>query len=151
MSNPALTSTLIWQFARSYSEKLEIGPPVALCFVILPIVMSRRTRETFTGTNISTGFLTWLARHPELTLNLAKRVMATRDLTREALRFGIAYGLFTVKSDGTVLVNNDAVSLSKKMSGADERVRMVRIASHLGRWLSTLPVATIFYSLGATP
>ena len=81
MSNPALTSVLLWQFAKSYEKENETGPPLSLCFIVLPIVMSRLTVETFTGTNIRTGFLTWLARHPELTLQLPTRVGATRDLT----------------------------------------------------------------------
>jgi hypothetical protein len=151
MSNPALTSVLLWQFVKSYEKDNETGPPLSLCFIVLPIVMSRLTMETFTGTSIRTGFLTWLTRHPELTLQLPTRVGSTRDLTGEALRFGIAYRLFTVKSDGTLSANPRAISLSNQRSGADERVRMLRIASHLGQWTSNLPEATVFYSLGMTP
>lgn len=151
MSNPALTSILLWQFAKSYEDENGMGPSISLCFIVLPIAMSRITLDTFAGTNIRTGFLTWLTRHPELTLQLPRRISATRDLTGEALRFGIAYRLFTVRSNGTLSVNPHAVSLSNQRSALDERVRMVRIASHLGHWTRNLPEATIFYSLGMTP
>jgi hypothetical protein len=150
MSNPALTSVLLWQFAKSYGQDEDAGPSLSLCFIVLPIVMSRLTAETFTGTNIRTGFLTWLTRHPELTLHLPSQISATRDLTADALRFGIAYRLFTVKREGTVAVNPEAISLPRR-SRTDERVRMLRIASHLGQWTRSLPEATVFYSLGMTP
>jgi hypothetical protein len=150
MSNPALTSVLLWQFAKSYGKDNEPGPSLSLCFIVLPIVMSRLTADSFSGTNVATGFLTWLTRHPELTLHLPGQVGATRDLTSEALRFGIAYRLFTVRRNGMLAVNRDAISLPK-LSRADERVRMLRIASHLGLWTRHLPEATVFYSLGMTP
>lgn len=151
MSNPALTSILLWQFTKSYEIETATGPSLWLCFIVLPIAMSRSMVATFAGTNARTGFLTWLTRHPELTLQLPTRVDATRDLTAEALRFGIAYGLFTVKNKGSLSVNRQAVTLSKKQAGADERLKMLKIASHLGQWTSKLPEATVFYSLGMTP
>ena len=150
MSNPALTSILLWQFAKSYGEDNGPGPPLSLCFIVLPIVMSRPTADSFGGTNVATGFLTWLTRHPDFTLHLPERVGATRDLTSEALRFGIAYRLFTVSRDGMLEVNRNAISLPKR-SGSDERVRLLKIANHLGLWTRALPEATVFYSLGMTP
>ena len=150
MSNPALTSVLLWQFCKSFEEENKRGPSLSLCFIVLPIVMSRLIAETFTGTNVRTGFLTWLTRHPELTLHLPSQVDATRELSSDALRFGIAHRLFTVKPDGTLSVNPDAISFPRRSVG-DERVRMLRIASHLGEWTRNLPEATVFYSMGMTP
>ena len=151
MSNPALASVLLWQFAKSYEKENKAGPPLSLCFIVLPIVMSRIMVETFAGTNVRTGFLTWLARHPELTLQLAGRVDDTKELTAEALRFGIAYRIFTISDDGSLAADSQAISLSKQKPGFDERVTMLRVASHLGNWMSNLPEATVFYSLGITP
>jgi hypothetical protein len=151
MSNPALTSVLLWQFAKSYTKNSASGPSLSLCFIVLPIVMSRPTIRSFDGTNIRTGFLTWLTRHPELTLHLPAQVSAARELTGDALRFGVAYRLFTIAREGTLVVNERAISVSNQRSGQDERVRMLRIASHLGEWTQKLPEATVFYSLGMTP
>ena len=150
MSNPALTSVLIWQFVKSYAKE-GTGPSLSLCFIVLPIVMSRPTMESFAGTNVRTGFLTWLTRHPELTLQLPARVSAARELTGDALRFGVAYRLFTVRRDGSLSANDRAITVSRHRVGQDERVRMLRIANHLGEWTRKLPEATIFYSLGMTP
>jgi hypothetical protein len=151
MSNPALTSILLWQFAKSYAKNSDAGPSLSLCFIVLPIVMSRPTIKSFDGTNVRTGFLTWLTRHPEFPLQLPSRIGAARELTGDALRFGVAYGLFTIAPDGTLIVNERAISVSNQRAGQDERVRMLRIASHLGEWTQKLPEATVFYSLGMIP
>lgn len=151
MSNPALTSILLSKFASSHTEGRKSGPSLSLCFIVLPIVMSRPTIESFDGTNIRTGFLTWLTRHPELTLHLPTQIRATRALTRSALQFGMAYGLFGLTSDGTIAVHNRAIEISEQLSGRDERARMLRIAGRLGEWTRQLPEATVFYSLGVTP
>src|SRR3954452_7898705 len=114
--------------------------------------MSRHIVHTFRGTNVRTGFLTWLIRNPHLTLQLPTRVETTRDLTAEALRFGIAYGLFTVSGDGTLRANPKAISANlPRQQGVDERAQMLRVAGHLGQWTSSLPEATVFYSIGMTP
>lgn len=152
MSNPALTSILLWQFAASYQRIKGSGPPLSLLYIVLPIVMSRRIVGTFRGTNVRTGFLTWLMRTPELTLQLPARVDSTRDLTADAVRFGIAYGLFTVSRDGSLRANANAISRGiPRQHGIDERAQMLRVANHLGLWTSILPEATVFYSIGMTP
>src|SRR3954447_23234848 len=102
MTNPALTSILLWQFVKSFEEATGSGPTLSLCYIVLPIVMSRSMVESFAGTNVATGLLTWLTRHPELPLKMPGRIGNTRELTAKAIRFGIAYRLFTVKEDGTI-------------------------------------------------
>ena len=48
--------------------------------------------------------------------------------------------LFTITDlEGKLIVNNRALSVSNQRSGQDERVRMLRIASHLGEWTQKLP------------
>jgi hypothetical protein len=112
--------------------------------------MSRVNASTFKGTNIRTGFLTWLTRHPEITLHLPSQIEDTRELTRDALRFGVANRLFTVSTDGTLSAYSNAIQLSRRALG-DDLVRMIQIASHLGHWTRNLPEATVFFSIGMTP
>lgn len=152
MSNPALTSILLWQFVLSYQKKCGSGAPLSLVHIVLPIVMSRRIMGTFKGTNVTTGFLTWISRNPELMLQLPDRIDSARDLTADAIRFGVAYGLLTVSIDGTLVADEDALQGKPlRQHGVDERTQMLRISSHLGLWTSTLPQPMVFFSLGMTP
>lgn len=151
MSNPALTSLLLWQFAKSYREAGGAAPALPLSFIVLPIAMSGPAIRSFAGTNRTTGFLTWLSRRPELMIELAGNIADARDLTSEALSFGIAYRLFTINSDGALAADSNAVKLRKTGLRPDERVDMLRVAQRLGSWTSQLPDATVFFSLGIAP
>ena len=57
MSNPALTSVLLWQFAKSYTKNGDSGPSLSLCFIVLPIVMSAPDDEEFRRHECSDGLL----------------------------------------------------------------------------------------------
>lgn len=152
MSNPALTSILLWQFVLSYQRNSGSGAPLSLVYIVLPIVMSRRIIASFKGTNVKTGFLTWISRNPQLMLQLPDRIDSARDLTADALRFGVAYGLFSVSADGTLVARENALQgRPPRQHGVDERAQMLRIASHLGLWTSALPQQMVFFSLGVTP
>lgn len=150
MSNPALTSILLWQFAKSYRDARGSAPSLPLLFIVLPISMSRPVAESFTGTNKNTGFLAWLSRKPELMVQLPSSIAEARELTSEALCFGIAYGLFTVNADGGLEANPKAVAFRQRYK-EDERVDMVRAAHRLGLWTSRLPDHAVFFSIGVTP
>jgi hypothetical protein len=150
MSNPALTSILLWQFAKSYGETKGSAPALSLAFIVLPITMSRPAIESFTGTNKTTGFLTWLSRKPELMIELASTIADARELTSEALRFGIAYGLFTINADGALEAKPEAVTFKTRLR-EDERLDMVRAAHRLGTWTSHLPDQAVFFSIGVAP
>ncbi len=152
MSNPALVSILLWQFVLSYQKKSGSGTPLSLVYIVLPIVMSRQIIGSFKGTNVTTGFLTWISRNPQLMLQLPDRIDGARDLTADAVRFAVAYGLLTVSPAGTLVAKNDALQgKPPRQHGVDERAQMLRIASHLGLWTSTLPQPMVFFSLGITP
>src|SRR5262249_20308966 len=148
--NPALTSILLWQFAKSYHEAKGSSPPLPLAFIVLPIAMSRRASQSFTGTNKNTGFLTWLSRKPELMIDLPSSIADARELTSEALCFGTANRFFTVTATGGIEANPKAVAFRTRYK-EDERVAMLRAAQRLGIWTSRLPDHTVFFSLGIAP
>ena len=150
MSNPALTSILLWQFAKSYRDAKGSAPSLSLAFIVLPIAMSRSAIESFTGTNKTTGFLTWLSRKPELIVELSSTIADARGLTSDALCFGIAYRLFTINADGALEATPKAVTFTTRWR-EDARVDMVRAAHRLGTWTSHLPDHAVFFSMGVAP
>jgi hypothetical protein len=150
MSNPALTSMLLAEFVHSYQKYGHSNPTLPLAFIVLPIAMSGSVATTFSGTNRQTGFLTWLSRNPQLSLQLPPRVRNAREITSEALSFGIAYGLLQVTTLATLSGTKRRIKLSRNNLNED-RILMVETARNLGAWTSQLSDAMIFFSLGMVP
>ena len=113
MSNPALTSVLLSEFVQTYQAAGKGAPTLPLAFIVLPIAMSRSTVASFAGTNRSTGFLTWLSRNPQLSLQIPSKVRLARQITGEALSFGLAYGLLQVTSEGTLQATKKRIKLGQ--------------------------------------
>ena len=147
MSNPALCSVILWSFASGYPA--EAGPALPLTFAVLPIVMSKRSVGTFDGTNVNTGLLGWISRHPELRVGLPERMEKAADLTRDALLFGLTNQILQIDSLGQVCATRKGLRRSPPYPAADDRGRMLNAAKRLGQWMSASPdTETIFYALG---
>jgi len=150
MSNPALTSILLSEFVHTYQEVGQGAPTLPLAFIVLPIAMSRSIVASFSGTNRRTGFLTWLSRNPQLSLQIPSKVRLAREITAEALSFGLAYGLLQVTAEGTLQATKRRMKLARKYIN-EERMSMVEVARSLGAWTSQLSDAMVFFSLGMVP
>lgn len=150
MSNPALTSVLLSEFVHTYQEAGQGAPTLPLAFIVLPIAMSRSTVASFAGTNRRTGFLTWLSRNPQLSLQIPLKVRMAREITSEALSFGLAYGLLQVTAEGALRATKKRVKVVRKNLN-EERMSMIEVARNLGAWTSQLTDAMVFFSLGMVP
>jgi hypothetical protein len=150
MSNPALTSVLLSEFVQTYQAAGQGAPTLPLAFIVLPIAMSRSIVASFAGTNRSTGFLTWLSRNPQLSLQIPSKVRLAREITGEALSFGLAYGLLQVTAEGTLQATKKRIKLGRKNIN-EERMSMVAVARNLGAWTSQLSDVMVFFSLGMVP
>jgi hypothetical protein len=150
MSNPALTSILISEFVHSYQEPGRGTPSLALSFIVIPITMSRPILDSFGGTNRSTGLLTWLSRNPQFSLQMSAKVRSSREITSEALSFGIAYGLLEITTGGSLKTASKRMKLTRQNMN-EERMTMIKAARALGAWASQLPDAMVFLSLGMIP
>jgi len=150
MSNPALTSVLLSEFVQTYQASGQGAPTLPLAFIVLPIAMSRPIVASFAGTNRSTGFLTWLSRNPQLSLQIPSKVRLAREITGEALSFGLAYGLLQVTAEGTLQATKKRIKLGRKNIN-EERMSMVAAARTLGAWTSQLSDVMVFFSLGMVP
>jgi len=150
MCNPALTSVLLSEFVHTYQSVGQGAPSLPLAFIVLPIAMSRSTVASFAGTNRRTGFLTWLSRNPQLSLQIPSKVKLAREITGEALSFGLAYGLLQVTADGELQATKKRMKFVHKEIN-EERMSMVEVARTLGAWTSQLSDQMVFFSLGMVP
>jgi len=108
VQNPALGSFLLWRFATGYVEDRSdaAGPPLSLCFLVLPMIYHEATREIVRGTRKNTGLRGFAAKftsskfqQSDDLLSLHERVEVMREGSLDALRMGIAYRLISVDSE----------------------------------------------------
>jgi hypothetical protein len=83
-------------------------------------------------------------------LQIPSKVKLAREITGEALSFGLAYGLLQVTAEGTLRTTKKRIKLASK-SINEERMSMVKAARDLGAWTSQLSEAMVFFSLGMVP
>lgn len=151
-TNPALGSLVLYAFASAYSERDRRGPEHPLVFLPLPLTLSEQYARTFDGTNSRTGLYNWIARNPELPIGLAETVHAVAPFSREALCFGLYYGMLAMTDDARVLPSSSFRLTPTKRGRLDPEVRTVlSLASQLGAWAAESGgTRQVYYALGMT-
>ena len=149
-TNPALGSLILWSFCSAFVEKNGEGVEQPLIYFPLPLVLSETYVQTFSGTNSKTGLHAWVERNQELHLSLARDVEVTRQVSRNALLFGIRYGLLELGSEGYVRPgSNFRLSSSRRRQLPDAVREAVALADRFGRWTGDVALTrNVFYALG---
>lgn len=150
-TNPAFGAYAIIGFCREYQAISTKNPSIALLYLALPIAMSRDTENSFSGTNIRTGLLAWLNRHPEVRLNLGSRLDASLDVVSASLRLALT-------SNALALVEGGAIGLGPNLpikAPIDrlppEPKKVIRRAERLGGWMGDAgSVGSIFSAFGVS-
>src|SRR4051812_15018726 len=99
-TNPAFCGLIMWSFLERFGNGPDGGCELPLAFLPLPIVLSEELSALFAGTNSTTGYLTWLGRHPEIAAEFAPRMQRTVAMTRQAVVFCLRYSLVRVNEAG---------------------------------------------------
>ena len=150
--NPAFVGMLLCRMVTDYSRKTGRPMPIALAFLLAPIVLHRRTREALPKSTV-TGVLPWLQEHKEVHVTFASRMRVTRPVTQEALMFAMAHSYLAV--DGSALAvgrRRIPASYTKDADHTDETRECVDRAAFVGRWLAGAGTDnTIFAAWGVAP
>lgn len=149
-TNPAYCITILTQFCEAYVQDQIDGeaPTAALTYLVLPIALSEDLASTFDGCNKSTGLLVWLSRSPSVSVELAKRVNATLEITTAAIRFGCFTGKLQLTSDGALVSSLDRLPTAVSGGIASPPLKRARM---LGTWFSTMgSPRSVFEALGVS-
>ena len=136
-TNPAFYCAVFSHFCSAYqqAQPTRRNPTTALMYLIVPIAISEDLAFAFEGCNKDTGLAVWLSRSPEVTVDLAKKVNLTLEITTAAIRFGCIAGKLRLTADG------DVESLLKSMPAAVSvgvAARALKRARLLGIWMAAM-------------
>lgn len=133
-TNPAFCGAVLAQFCLSYqATRPDLRPAVALVYLVVPLAVSEDLAPTFDGCNRETGFTLWMSRNPAISVDLARKVNSTLEITTVAIRFGCIAGIFKLKADGSVESTRKTLpaALTTGVNGAAfKRARL------LGTWMA---------------
>ena len=136
-TNPAVCCAVFAQFCSAYQQAQSAAryPTSALIYLIVPIAISEDLASTFEGCNKDTGLAVWLSRSPNVTVDLAKKVNLTLEISTAAIRFGCIAGTLRLTADG------DLESLLKRMPAAVSggvAAGPLKRARLLGIWMAAM-------------
>ncbi|MEG3147607.1 three component ABC system middle component [Sphingomonas sp. RT2P30] len=151
--NPAFCGLLLRTACRGFNEGStdERSMPLPQAFIILPIVLNARMRDTLP--TLKTLMSTWVAAHPEHVAEFGDRAREMADVTREAIQFGCSQAWLAISgrglSTGVARLRPDPPKLA---TDTDDVRACYAAARFLGRWLpKDEQTSTILSLLGVAP
>ena len=139
--NPALGSTVLWQFARDYTDHSGDGSaPNLLAFLLVyPMLFHAATVRAIKGMNFESGFSKALIDQPEISIGLQARLRSTAVPALQTLNFACAAGLLRREEGaGIPFFRPEGTTLPSGFKDARYSVRdMIAAARRLGRWIAS--------------
>ena len=135
-TNPAYCGTVLAQFCSSY-QLMRLGrPPAAvLVYLVVPLAISEDLASTFDGCNKETGFTQWMGRNPKVSVDVAKKVNSTLEITTAAIRFGCIAGIFKLTPEGGVESTQKKLPAVVTAGVAGAALKRARL---LGIWMAAM-------------
>lgn len=148
--NPAFCGEIMRRFIKAYNDKSDNQTSFILCFIVLPIVLHKETREQLPKTT-KTHLLTWIDSKDALFINFPDRVRDMKAYTKETL-------IFLLNQQAIIFNNESRIETTtfrkKRFSGEDteEVEEILKKAEFLGKWLTKVEdIKTLFSFLRITP
>lgn len=133
-TNPAFCAQIIAKFCVGHQKRAGEPADLAVCYLVLPIILSDDLVETFSGTNGATGLLVWLERNPKIRVGLAARVNLTLRFTTDAVRFGCVSNQLRLDENGKV----SSGSLKARKGNSQDILQAESNAVRLGQWFESV-------------
>ncbi|HCL4447777.1 TPA: hypothetical protein N2D04_003838 [Clostridium botulinum] len=147
--NPAFCGRILYNTIKTYSNITHRAFPFPLIYLILPLVLHKRTRNLI---NSRTQMLIWLQRYPETLIDFPKRARELVLITNEAIELLLHAGLLQLTNNGELEIVKTVKSLSKTKYTNDEIKDCIKKSEHIAKWFAAAgKVETIFISLGVRP
>lgn len=147
--NPAFCGRLLYGCIKKYNEETKRNFPFPLIYLILPLVLHKKTRERISS---RTQLTIWQQRYPELLIGFADRTKDMVQITNEAIEFLLQSGTVLLTNSAELEISQTIRSLSKTKYVNDEIKDCINKSEHVAKWFAaTGKVETIYVSLGVRP
>lgn len=137
LMNPWFCGLLLRGAAEGYATELAGGLPFELSFLVLPVIMHKRTRASLPR-GVATSMVGWIAENPAVLVGMAERVRTMAGPIREAIIVSTARGLMAVGDAGALACAGKPIKFAKYARDTTDEVReCLSRAAFFGRWLAS--------------
>ena len=147
--NPAFCGRIIYYTIKTYFEETKRPMPFPLVYLILPLVLHKKTRERI---NSATQMQVWIQRNPDVLIGFAERANSMVKVTNEAVEFLLQSGIVNLTNNAELEQCKLKKSLSITKYTNDEIKKCISKSSNVAKWFGKAgTVETIYISLGVRP
>jgi hypothetical protein len=150
--NPAFCCAAMTSSIAGYSKANNRLMPLAITFMVLPIVLHKHTRELLPRT-VRTSIPAWLQEHTEVRLGFHKRLMSLKPYTREAIRYGLHHNWIMIDDSGLlhcVLSDTQISNINRSLDG--DAQHCISQAHFIGKWFAdSIATETLMALWGVRP
>lgn len=147
--NPAFCGRLLYSTINKYNKEAKRPFPIALTYLVLPLLLHKRTRDTIDS---RTQMLIWIQRNERLLVNYSERAKQLVPITNEALELLLQSGCIRLTATADLEVNPTIRALSRTRFADNEIKACLSKSEQLAKWFAGAgKTETIFISLGVRP
>ena len=147
--NPAFCGRIIYHAIKTYQQESKQPMPFPLVYLILPMVLHRKTRERMKSI---TQMQIWIQRNPEMLIGFADRAQSMVPITNEAVEFLMQSGIVTLTNNAELELAQLFKALSTTKYTNDEIKECISKSSSVAKWFAKAgTVETIYVSWGVRP
>lgn len=148
--NPAFCGRLIYHAVLEYHKHTNKPFPFMLLYLVLPIVLHRKTREII---NSKTQMQIWLQKNPDVLIGFASRAKSLVPITNEAVEFLMHCGIISISAaNADVNIDRLLPSSKEKYAVDDEISDCILKVKHIARWFSKSGnIESIYVMWGVRP
>ena len=147
--NPAFCSRLLYTAIIEYENKTARPMPFPLIYLILPLVLHKRTREKI---NSKTKLLNWTQVNQELLISFPARAKGLVEITNESIEFLLCSGMVQMSDTGEIVSASQKRKLSESFFWDKEIKQCIQKAKHVAKWFwGAGTTENIYACLGVRP
>ena len=145
--NPGFCAHLLWHAARGYADVGNGALSFEEAFLVLPIVLHRKTREALPR-DTRTSLPVWLETNPLARGQIASRARILVAFTKEAIVFGGTHGLISLEKGQFHAEQGWKRSVNRSLKESSDEVRVcAKRADFVGKWFAITGGATTVLTL----
>lgn len=134
--NPAFCCAVLTLSISTYATRGVARMPFPLAFLVLPIILHKRTRENLPRST-ATSLAAWMQQNQEARLLFHERLMAMKPYTKEAVCFGVQYKWLELQNNGELSATQSMARIKAQTDALNgEAKECVAKAALVGKWFS---------------